>query len=262
MKKIFISIGILLFSLAILSYMQRGSLRDLLYRFNQPELPEETPLQSTQVDTVPQNLKPKEISVAPKISKKISVNLAVPFTSQAPHSNWDYPYQEACEEASAIMVDAYFRGKKLDADTADSAILSLIEWENKIFGYYRDTTAAETARILREYFGFTDVQLLSITGENHFKEIIEANLSTGKLIIIPAAGRKLNNPFFTPPGPPYHMLVIKGYTKDGLIITNDPGTRRGHNYTYSLKTLYDAVHDWNGGAVEIGAKVIIIVNEK
>ena len=31
------------------------------------------------------------------------INLPVPFTPQAPHANWELPYQEACEEAAVLM---------------------------------------------------------------------------------------------------------------------------------------------------------------
>ncbi len=57
------------------------------------------------------------------------------------------------------------------------------------------------------------------------------------------------------------MLVIKGYTKDSMIITNDPGTRKGHNYLYDVSTLYNAVHDWNAVDIQSGAKVIIVVSK-
>jgi hypothetical protein len=90
---------------------------------------------------------------------------------------------------------------------------------------------------------------------------MKAALAEGKLIIVPAAGRQLGNPFFQTPGPPYHMLVLRGYTKDGHVITNDPGTKRGENFAYTWTTLINAIHDWNGGDVENGAKVVIVIGE-
>jgi len=53
----------------------------------------------------------------------------------------------------------------------------------------------------------------------------------------------LKNPNFKAPGPIYHMLVIKGLTKTGDFITNDNGTRNGHNYIYKPDILYAAIHD-------------------
>ena len=71
----------------------------------------------------------------------------------------------------------------------------------------------------------------------------------------------MGNPYFTAPGPLYHNLVLTGFTKDGLIITNDPGTRRGENYTYKLDVLYAAIHDFTGDKenIENGKKAMIIV---
>lgn len=40
------------------------------------------------------------------------VNLDVPFTSQAPYKNWHHPYQDFCEEASALMAVRYVKGEK------------------------------------------------------------------------------------------------------------------------------------------------------
>ena len=36
---------------------------------------------------------------------------------------------------------------------------------------------------------------------------IKEFLMAGKLVIVPAAGRQLGNPYYKAPGPVYHMLV-------------------------------------------------------
>src|SRR3989344_4989971 len=55
------------------------------------------------------------------------VNLPVPFTSQAPHANWDMPYQEACEEASALMAIRYAFGNPIfSPNDADAGIRDLV----------------------------------------------------------------------------------------------------------------------------------------
>jgi len=98
--------------------------------------------------------------------------------------------------------------------------------------------------------------VIDIPSVNDIKEII----ASGKLVIVPAAGRELGNPFYRSPGPLYHMLLIKGYTQNRFI-TNDAGTKRGENYPYDFDTVTNANHDWNGGNVEAGAKKIIIVGK-
>jgi hypothetical protein len=73
------------------------------------------------------------------------------------------------------------------------------------------------------------------------------------------AGRQLGNPNYKQPGPLYHMLVIKGYKKNGDFITNDSGTRKGADYIYQADVIMQAMHDWNGGKVKTGKKVMLIV---
>lgn len=193
-----------------------------------------------------------------------SYNLAVPFQSQAPHGNWDQPYQDACEEASLIMANAFFAARALSADQMDAEIKNLVAWQMDTFGYYEDTTADEVARTAREYFGLSATVTTDVTVENIKRQIRE-----GKLVIVPAAGKLLPNPNFRNGGPIYHMLVIRGYT-DTHFITNDPGTRLGKEFLYTYSSLINAVHDWPEGMAKDevtledmlqGRKVIIVVDK-
>lgn len=184
------------------------------------------------------------------------VNLAIPFTSQAPHANWGVPYKEFCEEASVLMAAAYVKGETIPTpDVADRRLREIQAFELRRFGYYEDTTAEETAVILREHFGLEHVAVVG----DPTAETIKQALAAGRAVIVPAAGRELPNPYFRNPGPLYHMLVIKGYTADGRFITNDPGTRRGADFLYRPDALLRAVHDWNGGDVTNGRKVMLVV---
>jgi hypothetical protein len=184
------------------------------------------------------------------------VNLKVPFTPQAPHQNWELPYQEFCEEASVLMAASYVKGETISGpDDADKKMLAVMGFEMQKFGTYKDTTAEETAVILREYFGLSKVEVVPDPTEQSLKQA----LAQGKVAVVPAAGRELGNPNFRRPGPLYHMLVVKGYTKTGDLITNDPGTRNGADYVYKPSILLNAVRDWNGGDVYTGRKVAIIV---
>ena len=194
------------------------------------------------------------------------VNLAVPFVAQAPFGDWSLPYQEACEETSAILVDRSYKNQKITPEDAKQEILKLVEWQKRKFGYYFHTTAEETAMMLRQYFGYKRVDVL----RNISIDDIKSHLLAGRPVIVPLAGRELGNPYYTQPGPIYHMLVIKGFTKDGKFITNDVGTRRGQNYTYDEDVLFNAIHDaptggdgWNvvdvDAYVKTGRKVIVVV---
>lgn len=192
-----------------------------------------------------------------------SVNLAVPFTVQAPFAHWDHTHEEACEEAAALMVNRYWdkagiknqKAEKIPPQEAEKAIQDLVAFQKKRYGFFESTTAKETARFIEDKWGYATIDLI----ENPTLAQIKRELAAGFPIIVPAAGRKLGNPYFKRPGPLYHMLVIKGYTADGWIITNDAGTRRGADYRYRLNVLLNAIHNWNGGKVESGRKVAIIV---
>ena len=182
--------------------------------------------------------------------------LPVPFAPQAPQANWEMPYQEACEEASLVMVAEYFLGNRqmrLSTAVADKLILELIDWETA-HGYLVDLTAAEVAKVLEERYG------LEAEAVPYEAEVVRQELKAKRPVILPAAGRLLGNPYFRQPGPLYHMLVVKGYEGDEFIV-NDPGTKRGESFRYHESVFARAVHDWNGGEVEAGKQVMIVVSD-
>lgn len=186
---------------------------------------------------------------------RTAVNWDVPFTSQAPLGVWDPDHKEACEEASILMVLRYFEGRPFASpEEADLALIALVR-ANENLGFAVDTTAAEVRTLLLSQNPDFSAELLHDPSVDDLKRV----LSDGKLVIVPAQGQFLGNPYFQNPGPPYHMLVLRGFTDDGMVITNDPGTRRGEQFAYSWDTLMYALHDWNGGEVESGEKVVVVV---
>lgn len=191
------------------------------------------------------------------------VEWPVVFVSQAPQANWDNLHQEACEEASMIMAAGYFAAKPLDTERMEEEIQKLVAWE-KENGYSVDLTATEAVTVLKDYFGQTARAEEEVTPDR-----IKYELSRGNLIIAPAAGRELGNPYFRTPGPIYHMLVVKGYDEDEFI-TNDVGTKRGDGFRYKYDKLISAIHDWDhqladGGMTDEemarGRKALIVVEK-
>src|SRR3989344_6918497 len=184
-----------------------------------------------------------------------AVNWNVPFTSQAPLQIWDELHEEACEEASVLMVLKYFRGEKfISPEEADREIKALVE-KNSALGFPVDDTALQVMTLIRSEAPDLTLDLI----RNPDRERLERELLGGALIIVPAAGRELDNPYFQRPGPDYHMLVLRGFTLAGYAIMNDPGTRRGEQFVYTWERLLEAMHDWNVGDVENGAQVAIVV---
>ncbi len=200
-----------------------------------------------------QTIPPKPVT-EPKISMLDSVDLAVPFTVQAPTANWDAFHEEACEEASTIMVWHYFRKTPINsADQVETELASAAAWERANLGTDVSVPASDVVKLLHQHFGLDAA--ITVTSESEFKK----DLNAGYLLIVPTQGQFLHNPYYKQPGPRYHMLVLRGYDSDGTFITNDSGTKHGEKYHYSYQVLQNAIHDWNGGDVENGAKVAIVV---
>ncbi len=186
-----------------------------------------------------------------------SVDLAVPFTTQAPFSLWDQLHEETCEEADEFMVHKYIENEKIaSAKEADTAFRATIAWEKANLGRFEDTDASEIARTLREFYGMKHIELVY----DPTVDIMKKLLAEGKPLIVPTYGKKLVNPNFKNGGPPYHAIIIRGYTADGYFISNDPGTRLGNGFLYTQANIMDAMHDFVPGDTVHGAKVIVVIS--
>ena len=189
-----------------------------------------------------------------------SLNLLIPFTPQAPTGNWDLLHNEACEEASAIMAAAYFSGDtrtKIPAEEVEKQISDLTTWLDQRFGYHLNTTAKETAQMIEGFYG-----LKAEVFSNYTLQDIKNQLNLNHIVILPVNGQMIGNPYYKQPGPIYHMLVVRGY--DGTkIITNDSGTKRGENYSYSFSTIQNSAADWDHATDTIDeSKTVMIVVSK
>lgn len=177
--------------------------------------------------------------------RKASVQLRVPFTVQAPRGKWDdVVYQNACEEAAVLMATRWLESRSLSPDEAVQEIKALADVQRKTAGSFYDRSAADTAQLLREYSGYTNVD----TRAGISTADLRRELGLGNLIVVPVDGRKLGNPYYRPPGPPEHMLVLTGYdAATDTFVTNDPGTRRGEGYRYRSHVLGRALRDYPTG---------------
>ena len=153
------------------------------------------------------------------------------------------------------MAYYYATDQPLSKEKFKEEVLGMVNWQNENFGGYIHTSTEQNAQILRDYFGYENFEIL----DNPTIEDMKKALAEGHSIVAPFAGRMLNNPFFTTPGPYYHVIVIKGY--DGKnFITNDVGTRRGHNFIYSYENTMSSLHDYSPDKdIKEGDKRVIIM---
>ena len=171
-------------------------------------LSNQTGMQKQQLDDGVGEQQNKERIEVPEVVQGINTLLKVPFTSQAPTGNWDNPiFQNACEEASVYMAMLWVKGKQTTSLEAEKVMIAMSNFEQKNYGVFLDTSAADTAQFMRDYFKYQNVFLKSDISVNDIKN----ELVRGNLVIVPVDGRALRNPFYTPPGPERHMLVIRGY---------------------------------------------------
>lgn len=187
----------------------------------------------------------------PVIALPEEVNIAMPFYTQAPMGRWIMPFQEACEEASALLIANLYYKHNWTREQFNEQILALVEWEKQQFNKYIDTSAEENAKIFKEY-----LNLQTKTHENPSLEDVKKILANGHLIMGFFAGKELHNPNYKNGGPNYHVIVIKGYRNNDQIITADVGTERGGDYIYSWDTIHNALHDLNDPIQDGGKRIL------
>ncbi len=189
------------------------------------------------------------------VIKHVLVNLDVPFTSQAPEKNWEQPWQDACEEAAILMLEAYYKGYGLSPLFAKDEILKIIDWEEEQ-NWGSSIPIKDIGVLFETYITINKKPKLV---ENLSVLDIKTFLDKGLPILAVADGTELPNKWYSGDGPDYHALIIRGYTSDGKFITNDPGVNRGRNFSFPADDLMEALHDWNGGNVAEGRKAVLVL---
>jgi len=198
------------------------------------------------------------LSISQNLPVTAEITLDMDFISQAPYGDWGMPYQEACEEASLVMVEYYLRNANLSLVIADEEILGLVEFE-KNQNYAVDTTVEETGKIAKKYY---NRNYYVYYGQQVTIENIKKLISQGYPVIVPLYGNVLGNPHYNYPPPSYHMFVIIGYNEENFI-THDPGTRYGAGYEYAYETIDKAIHNWAGSkeTVSEGERAMLVVGK-
>lgn len=199
---------------------------------------------------------PRETSTDSQVIVPKQLTLAVPFTSQAPEKKWDQPWQDACEEAAALMIDAYYKKYKLSVMFARDEIIKMVAWEEGQ-GWERSIEVEKIQIIFEQYLGLAPKKKVRLI-ENPTVEQLKRLIAQGKPIYAVADGKVLPNPHFRSGGPEYHALIIKGYNETEFI-TNDPGTQFGEGLKYQYEDVMMSLRDWNGGDVKDGRRVVLVI---
>lgn len=179
------------------------------------------------------------------------VLLEVPYVSQAPGGVWEAPWDESCEEASAIMVDAFYADEKnLTGDGVANKILEIIGWENKALGKNKDTSALEMKEFIDNTLSFnTGIQ------RNPKLEDIKKQLRKDRPVIAlinmyQLYGEKAE-------GDSYHVAVIIGYDdiKQEFVL-HDPARPERKNYSYDA--VMRSLHDFNPNSREADGEPTVL----
>ena len=187
------------------------------------------------------------------------VLLNVPFVSQAPLGHWDDPRQETgCEVTSVLMAWLWLKQQSIEPAKAEKAIIAGANFQLKQYGGYFNFNYDDAVKLMNDYYKYDKITAL---GADSIEDI-KNQLKQSKIVLLPALGRRLNNPNFTPPGPPTHMIVVRGFDdRSQEFITNDPGTKYGEEFRYAYKTIANAMVDYpsNHRATKGKPKTIVVV---
>ena len=174
------------------------------------------------------------------------VNLNVPYTSEIPNGRWVKPWNNACEEATIVMVEQFYAGNtstKFSRAQAIKLMSPLFPIERKIFGTDTDTDAAQNAKLINDYTSFS-----AYIVNNPTIEQIKDELSAGRPVISFHYGYDLKNPNipWRSGGSSYHVMPITGFDDNRQeFIVDDPGNdKSGIDYRYKYAIITSSLHDF------------------
>lgn len=188
------------------------------------------------------------------------INLAVPFSSQAPAGNWAEPWQNACEETSIIMIDNFYEGDELTITEAKREILNIFTIKNKDLGPSHD----ESMEKISELINLAKLNWKAYVVVNPTLEQMKQEITEQRPIMAPVYAPDLEDTPYLGVGPDYHVLVISGYDDEtGEFIVQDPGSSRGKDNRYNYEDFYGAIHDYlNTTDYREGRKAVLFTEKR
>jgi 6-pyruvoyl-tetrahydropterin synthase len=164
------------------------------------------------------------------------------FVPQSPEKNWDQPWQDACEEASLLTVDYFYRQiSQSDPQIIKNDLIKIFDFETQQ-SFTHDVNLDQMALIAQNYLKYTPKIINNPTTED-----IKTYIFQDIPVIVPANGKTLyqENKHFKDGGPYYHNLVILGYDDNTQKFTvHDVGTQFGAYFKYTYSLLIESIHDF------------------
>ena len=199
----------------------------------------------------------KKINIKKEKIKKDNIkkysNLKVDFFPQSPFWKWWPIFNDTCEEASALIAINYIRKIKMTREDFRDELLKMVDWQNNVFWDFKNTDVNQTATILKDYFKFSNYEIL----ENPSIFDIKKNINDWNIIISPFYWVWLNPNYYWA-WPEYHFMVIKWYTTDSFI-SHDVWTKYWKNYKYDQEDLLERIHDYNKNSIKDWKKRLIVL---
>jgi hypothetical protein len=198
------------------------------------------------------------LGISVLVTKKFSTHadLAVPYVPQVFHDNWVAPWDEACEEASITMIDAYYAKRaSVSENDARQQMEGMFEWERNAFQKIEDTNADQTAKLIEEKGNFR-----SVVKRNPSVEDIKSELKDNHPVI---ALVNMYHLYQEPNlGDSYHVLVIRGFDDSKKeFIVHDPARQNQTRYAYDV--LLKALHDFDAQTREAsGTPTVLFTQSK
>lgn len=179
-----------------------------------------------------------------------SVILNVPYVMQAPFGNWnDRRQQYGCEEAAIVMAMAWVRSATnsptdtIFKEEALRDIINMSEYEKVIYGFFEDTNAQDTARLIKDIYQHQNVEVK----ENISSETIKQELANNRVVIIPLNTRETGMSVYSN-GPIRHTVIAVGYDdKNDEIIVHDPIFSGGEYLWIPSERLDKALWNYTSG---------------
>ncbi len=221
----------------------------------------------TKITQISDKVEEVKETVAPQPTKILDTGLPdkhlikTIFVPQSPEKNWDEPWQDACEEASLLTVDYYYKNiTSADTQTIKNDELKMMNFEDQQ-NFTHDMNLNQMSFMAQNYLDYS-TKIVSNPTTDDIKKYIAQNIP----VIVPANGKILyqENKHFNDNGPYYHNLVVLGFDDNTQKFTvHDVGTQFGAYFKYSYSLLMNSIHDFpeSGKKEDInqGNKKVIIL---